>query len=133
MGKGLGIAEHGNKAELGLELWLNWSLEDFPGLGGVVVGWGGGGGEKLGIKLKLSFSWGLGLAELDDNIPSFIFIQDIIRITMLMPYTSRGFNVLATFKQGRRLIFGMLTKLAMEGQSPSLGWSPYNYDLIYHM
>ena len=30
------------------------------------VGWGGGGGvrEKLGIKLKLSFSWGLGLAEL---------------------------------------------------------------------
>ena len=29
-----------------------------------MVGWGGGGGEKLGIKLKLSFSWGLGLAEL---------------------------------------------------------------------
>ena len=28
------------------------------------MGWGGGGGEKLGIKLKLSFSWGLGLAEL---------------------------------------------------------------------
>ena len=25
---------------------------------------GGRGGEKLGIKLKLSFSWGLGLAEL---------------------------------------------------------------------
>ena len=39
---------------------LNWSLEDFPG---GVVGWSGGG-EKLGIKLKLSFSWGLGLAEL---------------------------------------------------------------------
>ena len=59
MGRGLGLAELGNKAELdqlGLELWLNWSLEDFPG-------WGGGG-EKLGIKLKLSFSWGLGLAEL---------------------------------------------------------------------
>ena len=56
----MGLAELGNKAELdqlGLELWLNWSLEDFPGR------WGGGG-EKLGIKLKLSFSWGLGLAEL---------------------------------------------------------------------
>ena len=42
MGRGLGLAELGNKAELdqlGLELWLNWSLEDFPG------------GEKLGIKL----------------------------------------------------------------------------------
>ena len=23
------------------------------------MGWGGGGGEKLEIKLKLSFSWGL--------------------------------------------------------------------------
>ena len=62
MGRGLSLAELGNKAELdqlGLELWLNWTLEDFPG-------WGGGGGEKLGIKLKLSFSfsWGLGLAEL---------------------------------------------------------------------
>ena len=42
---------------MGLELLLNLSLEDFPG-------WWGGGGEKLGIKLKLSFSWGLGLAEL---------------------------------------------------------------------
>ena len=41
------------------------SLEDSPGR------WGGGGGEKLGIKLKLSFSWGLGLAELGNNIPSF--------------------------------------------------------------
>ena len=64
MGRGLGLAELGNKAEvdqLGLEFWLNLSLEDFPGW------WwgGGGGGEKLGIKLKLSFSWGLGLAELD--------------------------------------------------------------------
>ena len=51
MGRGLGLAELGNKAELdqlGLELWLNWSLEDFPG--------GGWGGEKRGIKLKLSFS-----------------------------------------------------------------------------
>ena len=66
MGRGLGLAELGNKAELdqlGLELWLNWSLEDFPG----GVGWWGGGGEKLGIKLKLSFSWGLGLAELDNK------------------------------------------------------------------
>ena len=39
MGRGLGLAELGNKAELdqlGLELWLNWSLEDFPG------GWGMG-------------------------------------------------------------------------------------------
>ena len=46
MGRGLSLAELGNKAELdrlGLELLLNWSLE-----------------EKLGIKLKLSFSWGLG-------------------------------------------------------------------------
>ena len=55
---GLVLAELGNKAELDqLELWLNWSLEDFPR-------WGG---EKLGIKLKLSFSWGLGLAELGKN------------------------------------------------------------------
>ena len=68
MGRGLGLAELGNKAEhdqLGLELWLNWSLEDFPG-------WGGGVGEKLGIKLKLGFSWGLGLAELG-NI-SYVFL-----------------------------------------------------------
>ena len=46
MGRGLSLAELGNKAELdrlGLELLLNWILE-----------------EKLGIKLKLSFSWGLG-------------------------------------------------------------------------
>ena len=60
------MAVLGNKAELDqlrLELWLNWSLEDFPGWWG-----GGGGGEKLGIKLKLSFSWGLGLAELGNNI-----------------------------------------------------------------
>ena len=60
MGRVLGLAQLGNKAELdqvGLELWHNWSLEDFSR-------WGGGGGEKLGIKLKLSFSWGLGLAEL---------------------------------------------------------------------
>ena len=43
MGRGLGLVELGNKAELnqlGLELWLNWSLEDFPGWGGVVVGVG---------------------------------------------------------------------------------------------
>ena len=34
MGRGLGLVELGNKAEhdqLGLELWLNRSLEDFPG------------------------------------------------------------------------------------------------------
>ena len=61
MGRGLGLAE---LDQLGLELWLNWSLEDFPG---GVVGWGGGG-EKLGIKLKLSFSWGLGLAELGKSV-----------------------------------------------------------------
>ena len=50
---------------MGLELRLNWSLEDFPG-DGVVVG-RGGCWEKLEIKLKLSFSWGLGLAELGNN------------------------------------------------------------------
>ena len=39
---------------------LSGALKTFPS--GVVVGvW-----EKLGIKLKLSFSWGLGLAELDN-------------------------------------------------------------------
>ena len=41
MGRGLGLAELGNKAELdqlGLELWLNWNLEDFPVWGGVGVG-----------------------------------------------------------------------------------------------
>ena len=65
MGRGLGLAKLGNKSELdqlGLELWLKWSLEDFPRWGGGV-----GGGEKLGIKLKLSFSWGLGLAKLGNN------------------------------------------------------------------
>ena len=59
MGRGLGLAELGNKAELdqlGQELWLNWSL-------GRVSRWGVGG-EKLRIKLKFSFSWGLCLAEL---------------------------------------------------------------------
>ena len=43
MGSGLGYAELDNKAELyqlGLKLWLNWSLEDFPGWGGVLVGVG---------------------------------------------------------------------------------------------
>ena len=71
MGKDLGIAELGKKAaldQLGLELWLNWSLEDFPGWGGGGVGWWGEGGEKMGIKLNLSFSWGLGLAELGNNV-----------------------------------------------------------------
>ena len=58
-----GLAQLGNTAEfghLGLELGLNLSFEDFPGWGGGVVGWGGGG-EKLGIKLKLSFSLGFRL------------------------------------------------------------------------
>ena len=44
MGRGLDLAELGNKAELdqlGLELCLNWSLKDFPRWGGV-VGWGQG-------------------------------------------------------------------------------------------
>ena len=40
MGRGLGLAE---LDQLGLELWLNWSLEDFPG---GVVGWGGVGVGK---------------------------------------------------------------------------------------
>ena len=56
MGRGLGLAELGNKAELdqlGLELWLNWSLEDFPG-------WvGGGGWGRTGNIAQLS--WGLSL------------------------------------------------------------------------
>ena len=47
---------------LGWSFGLTGALKTFPG--GVVVGWWGGGGEKLGIKLKLRFSWGLGLAEL---------------------------------------------------------------------
>ena len=51
MGRGLGLAKLGNKAELdqlGLELWLNLSLEDFPGWwGGGVQWWGGGVREKL--------------------------------------------------------------------------------------
>ena len=36
------------------------------------MGWGGG--EKLGIKLKLSFSWGLGLAELAKNKYEVVFL-----------------------------------------------------------
>ena len=47
MGRGLCFAEPGNKAEhdqLGLELWLNWSLEDFPGV------WGGGGSVKYKVR-----------------------------------------------------------------------------------
>ena len=39
--------------------------------------WGGGGGEKLGIKLKLSFSWGLGLAELGNN-PHLNFVKGTV-------------------------------------------------------
>ena len=63
MGRGLGLAELGNKAELdqlGLELWLNWSLEDFPGWGGGgVVGWGWG---KARNKAKAQIQLGLGLS-----------------------------------------------------------------------
>ena len=49
-------------SQLGLELWLILSLEDFP-RGGWGGGWwwGGGGGEKLEIKLQLTFSWGFRL------------------------------------------------------------------------
>ena len=64
MGRGLGLAELGNKAELdqlGLELWLNWSLEDFPGWwGGGVVGWWGWG--KAGNKAKAQLQLALGLS-----------------------------------------------------------------------
>ena len=65
MGRGLCLADLGNKAELdklGLELWLNWSLEDFPG----GVGWWGGGGwggwGKAGNKAKAQLQLGLGLS-----------------------------------------------------------------------
>ena len=58
LGRGLGLAELGNKADLdqlGLELLLNLSLEDedFPGW----VGWWGKAGNKAKAQLKL----GLGL------------------------------------------------------------------------
>ena len=56
MDRGLGLAELGIKAELdqlGLELWLNWSLEDFPG---------GGGWGKAGNKAKAQLQLGLGLS-----------------------------------------------------------------------
>ena len=52
MGRGLGLAELGNKAELdqlGLEIWSNWSLEDFPGW----WGWG-----KAGNKAKAQLQLG---------------------------------------------------------------------------
>ena len=56
MGRGLGLAELGNKAELdqlGLELWLNWSLEDFPD----GVGWGKAGNKaKAQLQLRLGLS-----------------------------------------------------------------------------
>ena len=58
MGRGLGLAELGNKAELdqlGLKFWLNWSLEDFPG----GVGWGW---AKAGNKAKAQLQLGLGLS-----------------------------------------------------------------------
>ena len=53
MGRGMGLAELGNKAELnqlGLELWLKWSLEDFPG-------WG-----KARNKAEAQLQLGLGLS-----------------------------------------------------------------------
>ena len=53
-----------NQTSWGWSFGLTGALKTFPG---GVVGWGGWVGwvgEKLGIKLKLSFSWGLGLAEL---------------------------------------------------------------------
>ena len=59
------FTELGNKSELdqlGLELWLDWSLEDFPGWGGV-VGWGGGvgwGWGKAWNKAKAQHQLGLG-------------------------------------------------------------------------
>ena len=64
MGKGFSLAELGNRAELdqlGLELWLNWSLEDFPGWGGGGgVGWWGWG--KAGNKAKAQLQLGVGLS-----------------------------------------------------------------------
>ena len=57
MGRGLGLAELGNKAELdhlGLEHWLNWSLEDF-------LGWWWGWG-KAGNKAKAQLQLGLRLS-----------------------------------------------------------------------
>ena len=63
MGRGLGLAELGNKAELdqlGLKLLLNWCLEDFPGgVGWGGVGWGWG---KAGNKAKAQLQLGLGLS-----------------------------------------------------------------------
>ena len=59
MGRGLGLPEFGNKAELdqlGLKYWLNWSLEDFPGWDGG-LGWG-----KAGNKAKTQLQLGLGLS-----------------------------------------------------------------------
>ena len=56
MGRGLGLAELGNKAELdqlGLELCLNWSLEDFPGW------WWWWGWGKAGNKAKAQLQLGL--------------------------------------------------------------------------
>ena len=53
MGRSLGLAELGNKPEidqLGLELWLNWSLEDFPG-------WGGGGVVVVVVVVGVGKSW----------------------------------------------------------------------------
>ena len=56
MGRGLDLAELN---QLGLELWLNWCLEDFPG---GVVGWWGWG--KAGNKAKAQLQLGLQAAQL---------------------------------------------------------------------
>ena len=57
MGRDLSLAE---LDQLGLQLCLNWSLEDFPGWwwgGGVGWGWG-----KAGNKAKAQLQLGLGLS-----------------------------------------------------------------------
>ena len=58
MGRGFCLAELSNCAELDqleLELWLNWSLEDFPGWVGVQ--WGKAGNKaKAQLQLRLGLS-----------------------------------------------------------------------------
>ena len=59
------LAELGNKAELdqlGLELWLNWSLEDFPRWWGGGEDWVGWGWGKAGNKAKAQLQLGLWLS-----------------------------------------------------------------------
>ena len=61
MGRGLGLVELGNKAEMtswGWSLGLNGALKTFPvGWGGVGWGWG-----KAGNKAKAQLQLGLGLS-----------------------------------------------------------------------